>query len=55
MSFSNYSNPYSVEQVPKKANKNEYVPFSEKSLTTEDLVLDTKDNTKIVCVNGGNG
>ena len=53
MPFSNYSNPYSVEQIPKKANKNEYVPFLEKSFTTEDLALDPKDNTKIVCVNEG--
>jgi hypothetical protein len=53
MSFSNYSNVYSVEQVPKKAKKNEYVPFLASSLTTKDLVFDAKDNTKVICVNEG--
>ena len=51
MSYMNFANGYSVEQVPVQANRNEYIPFY--YISTGDITIDPSDNTKLICVNPG--
>ena len=53
MSFSNYQNPFSILQIPVKANRIEFVPIEPTSLDTNDFVLAAGDATKLQCVNPG--